>query len=169
MSSHVQPVRVRTAGRGRPALATGVFLLVASLALSVSPVPPDARSISPTSRSFINVLVQGDGAAAATAVTDADRTLQVRAADPVPGGVDPVPGSAHLVPGGDGQPDATPRPIRPASPSPGGLAAGGRGDALAGLDLHRAAAAGPGRDAGEDTQPPRTPARRLGDPLCRCS
>ena len=74
-------------------------------------------------------------------------------------------------------------PTQPASdsasvPLPGGLAAGGRGDALAGLDLHRAAAAGPDRDAGEDTgtdgrdrgddtQPPRTRARRLGDPLCR--
>jgi hypothetical protein len=51
----VLPVRVRTAGSGRPALVTGVFLLVASLALSVSPVSPDARSISPTSRSFIHV------------------------------------------------------------------------------------------------------------------
>jgi hypothetical protein len=26
-----------------------------------------------------------------------------------------------------------------------------------------------GRDHGDDTQPPRTGARRLGDPLCRCS
>jgi hypothetical protein len=26
-----------------------------------------------------------------------------------------------------------------------------------------------GRDRGDDTQPPRTRARRLGDPLCRCS
>jgi serine protease AprX len=124
--SHVQPVRVRTAGRGRPALATGVFLLVASLVLLVSPLPvsPDARSIFPTSRAFADVLVQGDGAAAAVAaaggrslaalpivggllarvpadragelsahpgvrsVTDADRPLRVRAADPTPGGVD---------------------------------------------------------------------------------
>ena len=150
VSSHVQPVRARTAGRGRPALATDVFLLVASLALSVSPVSPDARS-------FIHVLVQGDGAAAAVAtaggrslaalpivggllarvpadeagqlsdhpgvraVTDADRPLRVRAADPVPGGADPnpggadpnpgvadpVPGGADPVPGGCGQPDAT--------------------------------------------------------------
>jgi hypothetical protein len=122
----VQPVRVRTAGGGRPALATGVFLLVASLVLLVSPLPasPDARSNSPASRSFADVLVQGDGVAAAVAaaggrslaalpivdgllarvpadevghlsghpgvraVTDADRPLQVRAADPVPGGVD---------------------------------------------------------------------------------
>jgi serine protease AprX len=65
----VQPVRVRTAGRGRPALVTGVFLLVASLVLLVSPLPvtPDARSNSPTSRSFADVLVQGDGVAAAVA------------------------------------------------------------------------------------------------------
>jgi len=118
----VQPVRGRTAGRGRPALVTGVFLLVASLALLVSPlpIPPDARSTSPTSRSFADVLVQGDGVADAVAavggrslaalpivggllarvpddraeelsdhpgvraVTDADRPLRVRAADPEP-------------------------------------------------------------------------------------
>ena len=118
----MQPVRGRTAGRGRPALVTGVFLLVASLALLVSPlpIPPDARSTSPTSRSFADVLVQGDGVADAVAavggrslaalpivggllarvpedraeelshhpgvraVTDADRPLRVRAADPVP-------------------------------------------------------------------------------------
>jgi serine protease AprX len=122
VSFHVQPVRVRTAGRGRPALVTGVFLLVASLALLVSPlpIPPDARSTSPTSRSFADVLVQGDAVADAVAavggrslaalpivggllarvpddraeelsdhpgvraVTDADRPLRVRAADPVP-------------------------------------------------------------------------------------
>ena len=118
----MQPVRGRTAGRGRPALVTGVFLLVASLALLVSPlpIPPDARSTSPTSRSFADVLVQGDGVADAVAavggrslaalpivggllarvpddraeelsdhpgvraVTDADRPLRVRAADPEP-------------------------------------------------------------------------------------
>ena len=118
----MQPVRVRTAGRGRPALVTGVFLLVASLVLLVSPLPTplDARSTSPTSRSFADVLVQGDGVADAVAavggrslaalpivggqlarvpddraqelsshpgvraVTDADRPLKVRAADPEP-------------------------------------------------------------------------------------
>jgi serine protease AprX len=44
-----------------------VFLLVASLVLLVSPpsAPSGARSTSPTSRSFADVLVQGDGAAAA--------------------------------------------------------------------------------------------------------
>jgi hypothetical protein len=65
----VQPVRVRTAGRGRPALVTGVFLLVASLVLLVSPpsAPTGARSTSPTPRSFADVLVQGDAAAAAVA------------------------------------------------------------------------------------------------------
>jgi hypothetical protein len=44
-----------------------VFLLVASLVLLVSPLPasPDARSNSPASRSFADVLVQGDGVAAA--------------------------------------------------------------------------------------------------------
>jgi serine protease AprX len=99
-----------------------VFLLVASLVLLVSPLPmpPDARSTSPTSRSFADVLVQGDGVADAVAdvggrslatlpivggllarvpedraeelsdhpgvraVTDADRPLKVRAADPEP-------------------------------------------------------------------------------------
>ena len=114
----MRPVRGRTAGRGRPALVTGVFLLVASLALLVSPlpVPPDARSTSATSRSFADVLVQGDAVAAVggrsltalpivggllarvpddraeelsdhpgvRAVTDADRPLRVRAADPEP-------------------------------------------------------------------------------------
>jgi serine protease AprX len=133
--SHVQPVRVRTAGRGRPALVTGVFLLVASLALLVSPlpIPPDARSTSPTSRSFADVLVQGDGVADAVAavdgrslaalpivggllarvpadraeelsshpgvraVTDADRPLRVRAADPVPAPPGPeAPASAAV-------------------------------------------------------------------------
>jgi serine protease AprX len=113
----VQPVPGRTAGGGRPALATGVFLLVASLVLLVAPpAPPDARSIpsSPSSAPLLDLLVQGRGAAAAvaaaggrslaalpivdgllarvpaaqaarlddrtgvTAVTDADRPLQVR-------------------------------------------------------------------------------------------
>ncbi|HYN17908.1 MAG TPA: hypothetical protein VEY96_07480, partial [Actinomycetes bacterium] len=46
-----------------------MFLLVASLALLVSPLPtsPDARSISPTSGSVVDLLVQGGGAAAAVA------------------------------------------------------------------------------------------------------
>src|SRR6185295_3124344 len=85
VSSHVQPVRVRTAGRGRPALVTGVFLLVASLVLLVSPLPtsPDARSTSPTSRSFADVLVQGDGVAAAVAAAGG-RSL---AAQPIVGGL----------------------------------------------------------------------------------
>ena len=81
----MQPVRVRTAGRGRPALVTGVFLLVASLVLLVSPLPtsPDARSTSPTSRSFADVLVQGDGVAAAVAAAGG-RSL---AALPIVGGL----------------------------------------------------------------------------------
>jgi hypothetical protein len=85
VSSHVQPVRVRTAGRGRPALVTGVFLLVASLVLLVSPLPtpPDARSTSPTSRSFADVLVQGDGVAEAVAAVGG-RSL---AALPIVGGL----------------------------------------------------------------------------------
>jgi serine protease AprX len=59
----VQPVRVRTAGRRRPALATGCFLLLASLALPVPPPgPPDAPSTS-----TLHLLVQGPGAAAAVA------------------------------------------------------------------------------------------------------
>jgi hypothetical protein len=116
--------------------------LVASLVLLVSPLParPDARSTSPTSRSFADVLVQGDGVAdamaavggrslaalpivggllaripedrvgelpdhpGARAVTDADRPLSVRAADPVPWGVDsptqPASGSAVSPSGG---------------------------------------------------------------------
>ena len=135
MSSHVQPVPGRTAGRGRPALATGVFLLVASLVLLVAPpAPPDARSIpsSPSSAPLLDLLVQGRGAAAAvaaaggrslaalpivdgllarvpaaqaarlddrpgvTAVTDADRPLRVRAADPDPAPPGPDLGSAAL-------------------------------------------------------------------------
>ena len=81
----MQPVRVRTAGRGRPALVTGVFLLVASLVLLVSPLPtsPDARSTSPTSRSLADVLVQGDGVAAAVAAAGG-RSL---AALPIVGGL----------------------------------------------------------------------------------
>ena len=69
MSSHVQSVRGRTAGGGRPALATGVFLLVASLVLLVSPPAwPDApSSTSSTAGSLAEVLVQGPGAAAVAA------------------------------------------------------------------------------------------------------
>ena len=131
----MQPVPGRTAGGGRPALATGVFLLVASLVLLVAPpVPPDARSIpsSPSSPPLLDLLVQGRGAAAAvaaaggrslaalpivdgllarvpaaqaarlddrpgvTAVTDADRPLRVRAADPDPAPPGPDLGSAAL-------------------------------------------------------------------------
>jgi serine protease AprX len=67
----VLPARGRTAGGSRPALVTGVFLLLASLALPVPPSgPPDAASIpsapSP-SASFVDVLVQGAGAATAVA------------------------------------------------------------------------------------------------------
>ena len=66
MSSYVQPVRGRTAGRGRPALVSGVFLLVSSLALLVPPpASPDSPS-SPLPR-LVDVLVQGRGAAAAVA------------------------------------------------------------------------------------------------------
>jgi serine protease AprX len=156
VSFHVQPVRVRTAGRGRPALVTGVFLLVASLALLVSPlpIPPDARSTSPTSRSFADVLVQGDAVADAVAavggrslaalpivggllarvpddraeelsdhpgvraVTDADRPLRVRAADPVP---------------------APPGPDAEAPASAAVAAAGGRGVGVGVLDTGIAA------------------------------
>jgi serine protease AprX len=70
VSSLVQPVRGRTAGGGRPALVTGVLLLVASLALLVPPLSgrPDARSLSSSSfRPPVDVLVQGPGAAAAVA------------------------------------------------------------------------------------------------------
>src|SRR5215208_4111189 len=71
VSSRVQPVPGRTAGRGRPALATGVLLLVASLVLLVPSArgPLDARSLSSSSasRSPVDLLVQGPGAAAAVA------------------------------------------------------------------------------------------------------
>ena len=111
--------------------------------LLVSPpsAPTGARSTSPTPRPFADVLVQGDGAAAAVAaaggrslaalpivggllarvpedragelssspgvraVTDADRPLNVRAADPTPPGL----WTARR----------NPRPVRLASPSGG--------------------------------------------------
>jgi serine protease AprX len=116
-----------------------VFLLVSSLALLV---PPPASPNSPSSFSssrLVDVLVQGDGAAAAVAavggralaalpivdgllarvpadrsrelarqpevraVTDAERPLQVRAADPGDGAVDtsaPAPGGSATLPVG---------------------------------------------------------------------
>ncbi|HEV3012259.1 MAG TPA: hypothetical protein VG499_03215, partial [Actinomycetota bacterium] len=126
-----------------------MFLLVASLVLLVSPpsAPTGARSTSPTPRSFADVLVQGDAAAAAVtaaggrplaalpivggllarvpedrvgelashpgvrAVTDADRPLEVRAADDPPvGGVDsptqPASGSANVPLRGASLPEA---------------------------------------------------------------
>ena len=56
MFAHVQPAQGRTAGRGRPALVTGVFLLVSSLALLVPPpASPDAPSSFSTSR-LVDVL-----------------------------------------------------------------------------------------------------------------
>ena len=65
--AHVQPAQGRTAGRGRPALVTGVFLLVFSLALLVPPpASPDSASTFSSSR-LVDVLVQGRGAAAAVA------------------------------------------------------------------------------------------------------
>jgi serine protease AprX len=155
VSSHVQPVRGRTAGGGRPALVTGVLLLVASLALLVPPPPGplDARSISSSSsRPPVDVLVQGPGAAAAVAtvggrplaalpivdgllarvpahqgprlsrrpgmraVTDADRPLSVRAADPTPGGVDspeqPASGSTSVPLRGASLPEVGVTPAR---------------------------------------------------------
>jgi serine protease AprX len=145
--SHVQPVRVRTAGRGRPALVTGVFLLVASLVLLVSPLPTplDARSTSPTSRSFADVLVQGDGVADAVAAVGG-RSL---AALPIVGGLlarvpkdrakelSDHPGvravtdadrplnvrAAALVPGG-ADPGGVDSPTQPPSGSGGGVAVG---------------------------------------------
>ena len=67
MFAHVQPAQGRTAGRGRPALVTGVFLLVSSLALLVPPpASPDSASTFSSSR-LVDVLVQGRGAAAAVA------------------------------------------------------------------------------------------------------
>jgi hypothetical protein len=65
--AHVQPVQGRTAGRGRPALVTGVFLLVFSLALLVPPPDsPDSPSTPSPSR-LVDLLVQCRGAAAAVA------------------------------------------------------------------------------------------------------
>src|SRR4029453_5088780 len=131
-------------GRGRPALVTGVFLLVPSLALLVPPpASPDSPSTLSPSRS-LDVLVQGRGAAAAVAaaggrspaalpivdgllarvpatqapplprrpgvraVTDAERPLQVRAADPTSVAVD---NPEHLTSA------STTHRLRPRSPS----------------------------------------------------
>jgi serine protease AprX len=161
----VQPVRVRTAGGGRPALVTGVFLLVASLLLVTPPsAPTGPRSTSPTPRSFADVLVQGDGAAAAVtaaggrplaalpivggllaripedragelsshpgvrAVTDADRPLNVRAADDPPGGVDsptqPASGSAGVPLRGASLPEAGVTPAAVAATAGRGIGVG---------------------------------------------
>jgi serine protease AprX len=144
--AHVQPAQGRTAGRGRPALVTGVFLLVFSLALLV---PPPASPDSPSTSTFspsrpVDVLVQGRGAAAAVAavggrslaalpivdgllarvpggkapelarqpevraVTDAERPLRVRAADPTAGPVDtpaPAPDGSATLPVGAPAPE----------------------------------------------------------------
>ena len=146
MFAHVQPAQGRTAGRGRPALVTGVFLLVFSLALLV---PPPASPDSPSTSTFspsrpVDVLVQGRGAAAAVAavggrslaalpivdgllarvpggkapelarqpevgaVTDAERPLRVRAADPTAGPVDtpaPAPDGSATLPVGAPAPE----------------------------------------------------------------
>jgi len=167
----VQPVRGRTAGRGRPALVTGVFLLVSSLALLVPPpASPDSASTFSSSR-LVDVLVQGRGAAAAVAaaggrslaalpivdgllaqvpaeqapdlarqpevraVTDADRPLQVRAADPpqtlpatagaVAGAVDspaPAPDGSATLPVGAPQTggEAAARPAEAGAPPTAG-------------------------------------------------
>ena len=141
MFAHVQPAQGRTAGSGRPALVTGVFLLVLSLALLV---PPPASPSTPSSPfRLVDVLVQGRGAAAAVAaaggrplaalpivdgllarvpsdqapelarqpgvraVTDAERPLQVRAADPA-GAVDspaPAPEESATLPVGAPPPE----------------------------------------------------------------
>ena len=167
----MQPVRGRTAGRGRPALVTGVFLLVSSLALLVPPpASPDSASTFSSSR-LVDVLVQGRGAAAAVAaaggrslaalpivdgllaqvpaeqapdlarqpevraVTDADRPLQVRAADPpqtlpatagaVAGAVDspaPAPDGSATLPVGAPQTggEAAARPAEAGAPPTAG-------------------------------------------------
>jgi serine protease AprX len=170
----VQPVRVRTAGRRRPALATGVFLLVASLALLVPPpsAPLDARSRSTSSffhAPLVDVLVQGHGAAAAVAaaggrplaalpivdgllarvpaaeaprlsrqpgvlaVTDADRPLQVRAAEPQVGAAESPQGPPQLA--------ADPDPFGGESspPNPPNGSAAGQGVAVGVLDTGIAA------------------------------
>jgi serine protease AprX len=148
--AHVQPAQGRTAGRGRPALVTGVFLLVSSLALLVPPpASPDSPSTFSPSR-LVDVLVQGRGAAAAVAaaggrslaalpivdgllarvpadqapklvgqpgvraVTDAERPLQVRTADPTAEAVD---NPEHLI-----SASAT-LPLRGAEPGTGSLQA----------------------------------------------
>jgi serine protease AprX len=125
VSSHVQPVQGRTAGRGRPALATGVLLLVASLVLLVPPPagPLDARSLSPSpaSRPPVDLLVQGPGAAAAVAAAGGRPLAALPIVDGllarVPGG-----GAAALArrPGVRSVTDADqPLTVRGLSPRPG--------------------------------------------------
>jgi serine protease AprX len=89
----VQPVRVRTAGGCRPALATGCFLLLASLALPVPPPPgpPDA----PTTSSTLHLLVQGPGAAAAVAGVGGEPLAALPIVDGLLARV-PGPGGAEL-------------------------------------------------------------------------
>ena len=155
MFAHVQPAQGRTAGRGRPALVTGVFLLVFSLAALVPPpASPDSPSTFSPSRP-VDVLVQGRGAAAAVAaaggrslaalpivdgllarvpgskapelarqpavraVTDAERPLRVRAADPSAGPVDtpaPAPDGSATLPVGAPAPEGEGAAGRPGSP-----------------------------------------------------
>gem|GEM_PF-228474 len=153
----MQPVRGRTAGRGRPALVTGVFLLVSSLALLVPPsASPDSVSTFSSSR-LVDLLVQGRGAAAAVAavggrslaplpivdgllarvpadkapelarrpevraVTDADRPLQVKAADPTsPATAGAVDGAATAPDGSATLPVGAPPPVGEGAARPEG-------------------------------------------------
>jgi serine protease AprX len=178
----VLPVQGRTAGGSRPALATGVFLLVASLVL---PVPSPSGPPSAPSSFLIDVLVQGRAAGAAVAavggqpladlplvdgllarvpaagfarlarwpgvraVTDANRRLRLRAADPTAGDVDgpaqPASPSATVPLRGASLQEAAVAPARPAAqeaavPPAGPAAAAGRGVAVGVLDTGVAAA-----------------------------
>jgi serine protease AprX len=149
----VLPVRGRTAGGSRPALATGVFLLLASLALPVPPSgPPDAPSF-PSATAFTHVLVQGAGAATAVAAVGGQPLAHLPIVDGLLARV-PAPGAARLAgrPGIRAVTDAD-RPLRvraaalpepgagpaPQNPPPGGADAG-RGVGVAVLDTGIAAA-----------------------------
>jgi hypothetical protein len=108
VSSYVQPVRGRTAGRGRPALVTGVFLLVSSLALLVPPpASPDSPSFTPSR--LVDVLVQGRGATAAVAAVGGRSLAALPIIDGLLARV-PAEEAPDQLPAGPTPPTTPPRP-----------------------------------------------------------